>query len=68
MAAMVVAMTPRPRVALHLSLVLALWGPICGPWDAAASEPLSPATRRLAYVESSTGLVPPTLEGGGTEI
>jgi len=36
--------------------------------DAATPEHSSPPTRRLAYVESSTGLVPPTLEGGGTEV
>ncbi len=40
---------------------------------AAPSEGRSPAApasagRRLAYVESSVGLVPPTLDGGGTEL
>jgi hypothetical protein len=36
--------------------------------DAAGPEPTFRTARRLAYVESSVGLVPPTLDGGGTEI
>ncbi|HOC41722.1 MAG TPA: FG-GAP-like repeat-containing protein [Thermoanaerobaculales bacterium] len=65
---MVVTMGPRARVAMPLLLVLAAWGPFCGSQDAAAGEPPSAPIRRLAYVESSTGLVPPTMEGGGTEL
>jgi hypothetical protein len=50
------------------TLVLAMLA--AGPETVAAAglEPSPPSTRPLAYVESSTGLVPPTLEGGGTEI
>ena len=50
------------------AVVLAL---LCGGLlavDAATPEHSSPPTRRLAYVESSIGLVPPSLEGGGTEV
>jgi hypothetical protein len=51
-----------------VAVVLALLAGAGVAVNAASPDPSSPSTRRLAYVESSTGLVPPSLEGGGTEV
>ena len=59
-------MSPSERAVA--ALVLA---PLAVGWmalDAAGPVASALPARRLAYVESSTGLVPPTMEGGGTEL
>lgn len=51
------------RRPVSAALVLA---PLVAVLPSQAADPIAP--RPLAYVESSTGLVPPTLDGGGTEL
>ena len=58
----------RPTGRVIASFVPALLSGGLSAVDAATPGLSSPPTRPLAYVESSAGLVPPTLEGGGTEI
>ena len=58
----------RPTGCVVVAFVLALLAGAGVAVNAARPDPSSPSTRRLAYVESSTGLVPPSLEGGGTEV
>jgi hypothetical protein len=61
---MVRAMSSAARVTLAVVVVALLRGLV----GAAGPDSSAAPARRLAYVESSVGLVPPTLESGGTEV